>query len=322
MSFENVGAVVIGRNEGQRLARCLSSLSGSVDTLIYVDSGSTDGSIELARELGAEIVELDLTVPFTAARARNAGLLRLTEIDPGGDFVQFVDGDCEVESGWIKAGVAAIERSSDTAVVCGRRREIEPEASIYNRLIDREWDTPLGEVKSCGGDALIRRSALGAVGGFDPAFIAGEEPELCCRLRNAGWKIVRIDEEMTRHDARLLTFGQWWTRARRGGYAYGLLNTRHGRPPERAKSVEVRRVLVWGVAIPMVLLASAFVSVPMAFLIALLYPAQIVRQRLKGTEWKEAFFLLLAKFPEALGLLEQTWHRLTGQRRRLIEYKS
>ena len=322
MSSDTVGAVVIGRNEGERLIKCLASLRGSVDPLIYVDSGSTDGSVARAEQAGAVVVELDMTRPFTAARARNAGYERLATLDPSGRFVQFVDGDCEVEPDWINAALNDIKIDEHIGVVCGGRREIEPEASLYNSVIDSEWDTPIGEAKSCGGDALMRRSAFAAVAGFDPDFIAGEEPELCCRLRAAGWKIQRIDAEMTRHDAKLMSFGQWWTRARRGGYAYGLLNARHGRPPEFAKRVEIRRSLFWGLAVPIALVLGLLASVPGMIILAAIYPAQVLRLRLKGLSWGEATFLLLAKFPEALGILEQSWHRLSGRRRGLIEYKS
>lgn len=47
-----VDAIVIGRNEGQRLIDCLGSLLGQVRRVIYVDSGSSDGSVEAARARG------------------------------------------------------------------------------------------------------------------------------------------------------------------------------------------------------------------------------------------------------------------------------
>lgn len=71
-----VAAVAIGRNEGARLVACLESMVGRVDPIIYVDSGSTDNSVAEARARGAEVVELDMSIPFTAARARNAGAAR------------------------------------------------------------------------------------------------------------------------------------------------------------------------------------------------------------------------------------------------------
>ena len=66
--MNHLGVVAIGRNEGERLRRCLNSVVGRGHTVVYVDSGSTDGSTELARELGADVVELDLSLPFTMAQ--------------------------------------------------------------------------------------------------------------------------------------------------------------------------------------------------------------------------------------------------------------
>ena len=228
-----LAAVVIGRNEGDRLIRCLASLKGHFASIVYVDSGSTDGSVTVARSAGAIVVELDMTVPFTAARGRNAGVTHLFShnIDP--DFIQFIDGDCELHPSWIDTASAFMKGAPDVAVACGRRRERNPEGTIYNWLIDLEWNTPLGEADACGGDALVRSEALLAAGGYNPDLIAGEEPELCLRLRQAGWKIWRIDAEMTLHDADIRRFGQWWLRMRRGGHSYAEGAFLHGATQER-----------------------------------------------------------------------------------------
>ena len=194
---ERVGVVAIGRNEGERLRRCLTSVVERAGVVVYVDSGSTDDSVEMARGLGAMVVDLDRTTPFTAARARNAGLATLREAAPGLELVQFVDGDCEVAAGWLELAARQLDAEPQVAVVCGRRRERHPEASIYNRLCDIEWDTPVGYADACGGDALMRVAALAEVGGYDPDLIAGEEPDLCLRLRQRGWKVLRMDAEMT-----------------------------------------------------------------------------------------------------------------------------
>jgi GT2 family glycosyltransferase len=315
-----IGAVVIGRNEGARLKRCLAALAGQVGRIVYVDSGSTDGSIAVARAAGAEVVALDMSRPFTAARARNAGFDRLTGTGRAPDLVQFIDGDCEMQPGWIAAATGFLRETPRVAVVCGRRRERFPEASIYNRLIDAEWNTPVGEARSCGGDALMRVKALQDVGGFNPAVIAGEEPELCVRLRQAGWRIWRLDAEMTRHDAALTRFGQWWIRACRGGHAYAEGAALHGAPPERHKVRELRRVLAWGVGLPLLTLAG-LVATPWALLLLLAWPAQMLRLRLRGESWLSAVFLTLAKLPEAQGALRYYRRRLTGGRIALIEYK-
>ena len=313
-----VGAVVIGRNEGARLVHCLAALKPAVHRIIYVDSGSTDGSVIAARKVGAEVVELDMSVPFTAARARNAGFIRLTE---GGvpSLVQFVDGDCELHSDWINRSQAFLDTHLDVAIVCGRVRERHPEASIYNRLIDREWDTPIGEARACGGNALMRSAAFKAVGGFDPALIAGEEPELCVRLRRAGWRIWRLDAEMALHDAAMTRFGQWWRRAVRSGHASAEAVAMHGAPPEYHGVAQTRRALFWGALLPAVSLLGTFVAL-WSLLLLLAYPAQTVRLAPRQG-WSRAAFLTLGKIPEAQGVLTYAWRRLRGGPGRLIEYK-
>jgi GT2 family glycosyltransferase len=321
-----LGVVVIGRNEGSRLARCLASLLSSTDKVVYVDSGSTDASVRMARELGVEVVELDMTLPFTAARARNEGFARLQQLQPAIAYVQFVDGDCEVLSGWLTKAQAFLDQHADVAVVCGRRRERFPQRSIYNLLCDLEWDTPVGEAKACGGDALMRAEAFAAVAGFRPALIAGEEPELCVRLRAAGWKIWRLAEEMTLHDAAMTRFGQWWQRTLRAGHAFAEGAYLHGAPPERHWQQESRRAWLWGLGIPMAtVIACALLGLP-GLLTLLIYPLQVVRLARRGVRsrrenWLQAGFLVLGKFPEMLGQVKFLLNRIGAHKSTLIEYK-
>lgn len=312
-----VDAVVIGRNEGARLVACLQSLQGQVRRLIYVDSGSTDGSVAAAQSLGAEVVVLDTDKPFTAARARNCGLAALA-MDPP-DFVQMVDGDCLVDANWIATAMDAFDDLPMAVVVCGRRREVNPQVSVYNRLADAEWNTPVGQALACGGDALMRFSALKAAAGYRDSLIAGEEPELCLRLRRQGGQIWRIDAEMTRHDAAMTRFGQWWARSKRAGHAFAEGSALHGKSPERHWVTETRRAVFWGLALPVAILGAAALH-PAFGLCALVYPLQWLRlSRLAGSEW--ATFSLLGKFAEAQGVLGYWTGRLTGRQHGIIEYK-
>lgn len=320
-----VGVVLIGRNEGERLINCLNSIPETVEHMIYVDSGSADGSIAVACTAGAHVVELDLSQPFTAARARNAGFAALRARDKI-DYVQFVDGDCTLHPDWIEVATTFLAEHPKAVVVCGRRREIFPEASVYNRLCDWEWDTPVGQAKSCGGDALMRADALAAVDGFNPSLIAGEEPELCVRLRRKGGEIWRIDHEMTSHDAAMTRLGQWWKRMRRGGYAAAEGAAIHGAPPELHGIATCRRALLWGAGLPLMILLTTTLLTYWALFLLLLYPAQVLRLACRESltsrsAWEQAFFLTLGKFPEALGILEYQLRRFADRPAGLIEYK-
>lgn len=327
MTLADVVVVAIGRNEGERLKKCLESVRGMVALVVYVDSGSTDGSVETARHLGAEVVLLDLTQPFTAARARNAGYGRALDMLPGARFVQFVDGDCEVQGGWLELARDHLCAHAHIAVVCGRRREWNPDSSPYNRLCDVEWNTPIGEAKACGGDAMFRAQAFNQVSGFRAGLIAGEEPELCLRLRAVGWGVERLDADMTMHDAAILRFGQWWKRSVRGGYAFAEGAHLHGRPPEKHWVYESRRALVWGAWLPACVLCLMALVGPFWAVLFLIYPLQMVRlyvrdpDELPSTRLLKSVLFVVSRFPEALGYFQFMRDRFTKRQATLIEYK-
>jgi GT2 family glycosyltransferase len=323
------GVVAIGRNEGERLRRCLQSIGTDAAAVVYVDSASTDGSVALARSLGVETVELDMDIPFTAARARNEGFQRLLLIAPQLELVQFIDGDCEIVPGWLEHASQALEARPDTAVVCGRRRERFPEASVYNRLCDLEWDTPIGEAEACGGDAMMRIEPLRAAGGYRNSLIAGEEPELCLRLRTAGWKIVRLDAEMTLHDAAMTRFGQWWKRMVRAGHAFAEVSWLHRAEPLRMWNRETRSNWFWGLVLPLLSVVPAWWTFGLSLLLLLGYTVlgwRIYRgRRRRGDPGKTAalyaLFCVLGKFASVAGQLRYHWHRLLARPSTLIEYK-
>lgn len=323
----SVGAVAIGKNEGERLKVCLRSLRDQAAHLVYVDSGSTDASVEFARSVGAQVVELDPSIPFTAARARNAGVQRLVQVAPDLRYAQLIDGDCELVDGWMDQAVDFLDTNEEYAAAAGRLRERFPEASVYNYLCDVEWDTPVGDVDACGGIAMMRTRAFESVGGFRPELIAGEEPELCLRLRSEGWKIRRLDAEMALHDVAMSRFSQWWKRVTRAGHAYAEGALLHGAPPERMWVQESRRIFVWGLLLPLLAMVLAPSTAGLSLLLLLAYPLNVIRiaRRLQregeSRPWTLAAFLMLGKFPEAVGWVRFHWGRLTGKRSGIIEHK-
>lgn len=325
MSADEIGIIAIGRNEGQRLIECLASVKSATNNIVYVDSGSTDGSIAAAEEIGALVVKLDLTQPFTAARARNEGFAALKAFRPNVRFVQFIDGDCILIQGWLSKALAFMEQRRDVAVVSGRLRERYPTASVYNQLLDLEWSTPIGEAIYCGGNALVRVQAFEAVGGFHPRLIAGEEPELCVRLREIGWKIWHLDEEMAQHDAAMSRFGQWWVRSVRGGHAHAEVSRIHKGSPFRISARETASTVFWGGLAP-VLIGFGTLFHPLALCGAIIYPLQVCRIAIRrgvnsSNSWQYAIFMGVAKFAQMQGLLQFYWRRWRGKTSQLIEYK-
>jgi len=332
----NLAVVIIGRNEGSRLLRCLRSVQDHSAVTIYVDSGSTDGSVELASSLGAQVLELEHGTGFTAARARNAGFRSLIVAHPEIEFVQMIDGDSELREGWLETAVATLRRSPNLALAFGRCRERYPERTIYNALCDDEWNVPVGEAAGCGGNCMFRVAALKSVAGFNENMIAGEEPDLSMRLRKKGWKLLCIDAEMVTHDADMSQFSQFWKRARRSGHAYAELAHLHpdARWPDWIRSC--KSIVFWGGAVPATAVCFAALAVLHTpfwwlalFVLALVWFLKMVqlffRKRQRGLGLKVATasgaLLMIGKLPEMIGLAYFHVTRLRGRKSSIIEYK-
>lgn len=325
MMLSDVGVVIIGRNEGERLSNCIDAVKMVNRNIVYVNSGSTDGSLEFARRSGITVVYLDPSRIFTAARARNEGFDALKAISPQLRWVQFIDGDCVLVPDWLQKATTFIADRPEIAVVCGRRRERFPEASIYNRFIDMEWDTPTGEARACGGDAMMRVEAFEAVGGFSSFIVAGEEPDLCFRMREKRWKIWRLEEEMTLHDAAMANFRQWWNRAVRSGYGCAQLWRlyRNSGPPGLTRAL--LRALIWS-GLTLAIIAGALLAGPKALILFLAYPLEVCRiafrRRTTSSEsWAYQFIMTISKFAETQGIMKYICQLIIGASPTPIEYK-
>jgi GT2 family glycosyltransferase len=328
-----VGIVIIGRNEGERLVRCLRSV-GTEAEVVYVDSGSSDDSVTQARAANALVVELDMARPFTAARARNAGRAALS---PDCELIQFVDGDCLLQPGWLKAAAASFLTDPKLAAAFGRRREIAPEFSRYNWMCDIEWAISPGPARYFGGDVMLRAAALDAAGGYPDEMIAGEEPDLAIRMREKGWTILCLPVEMTLHDAAISRFGQWWRRAQRSGHAFAELAARHHGSAHQDYTRRMHGVLFWAAALPAIGLALLLGGLlckdgrvaALAVVVLILPLAQLARlafrearRRPLGEALTLAGFIMLAKPAQSLGIARYWRGRLGGTRSHIIEYKS
>lgn len=321
-----VGVVVIGRNEGERLRHCFQSLSGW--RTIYVDSGSSDGSVQLAREMGVEAIELDLSRPFTAARGRSEGFKHFMRIHDDISYIQFVDGDCEIVDGWMVKALEILDRQKDVAVICGRIKERYPEASFYNYLQDLDWNDPVGKVSSSGGIAMMRVNALLQVGGWREDLIAGEEPDLCYRLRQAGWTIERVPEMMVYHDSAMTSFSEWWRRCRRTGYAYGLGFLTGGSRPGEFRFRKVMSMSFWVLIMPLIAVAwlasgQAWIATGVVVLVMLSLLRTAVNTQRHRRCWQDSWVYSLtcfvAKTPQMIGLIQSLLDHVYGIKRKVIE---
>lgn len=327
---DDVGLVLIGRNEGQRLLRALERIGRQPARCVYVDSASTDGSVDAVKSCGIDVVELDDSAPFTAARARNTGFRYLRDKWPEAAFVMFLDGDCLLHPDWLETAARAFREDDKLGVVTGVLREVRPDASVYNRLCDLEWNGPVGEIDACGGNAMMRATAFEAAGGMKTDLIAGEEAELHLRLRQAGWRVVRLPAPMALHDAELFHFSQWWKRSIRSGHACAEGAFLHGEGPEEHQSREVRSNWFWGLAVPAASvgllaptlgLSGALVGVGYP----VLYGKVLLNERRRGRSLSDAEvyarYTVLGKVPQALGQLTFVVNRLRGKKAKLYEYK-
>ena len=325
---EKIGVIVIGRNEGKRLERCLQSLSDQVKYIVYVDSGSTDASVAFAKSRGVDIVQLDMRIPFSAGRARNEGFQLLTRKYSNLKYFQFIDGDCEMSEGWLSFAVDHLIKNKDWAIVAGRRKEKFPEATIYTLLCDIEWNTPIGEAKACGGDFMIRKEAFLQMKGFNPEVIAGEEPDLCYRLRKHGWLIHRLNHPMTLHDANITRFSQWWKRAIRSGHAYAQGYNLHSGDGLGYCYNESIKIWLWGFIFPTVVLILAMSVNPVFFYLYLTYFVQFVKiahyKYKQPTIFKQSviysFFTVIGRWPQLIGQVIFLKRKMLKSKFSIIEY--
>ncbi len=327
----SVGVVVIGRNEGKRLAQCLASVLSTGCPVVYVDSASSDDSVGTATSLGVSLVELDSARPVSAARARNEGFERLLEGYPNTKFVQFVDGDCTLLAGWVEAAAQALSEDARRSAVFGHLLERHANASIYNHLCAMEWRSVPGDLANYGslvGISMIRADAFRELGGFRPDVIAGEDSELGVRMGLAGYKITKIDRPMATHDADIRSFRQWWRRAVRAGHAIGQRSDINGRSALRDCVRERNSTWFWGIGLPLVILLTAFPTQGASLILLAAYLVLGIRiwqyrrsiGEGSGNAVLYATFILLGKFANAAGLVKFLWNK-AKRRYEIIEYK-
>ncbi|QEH81261.1 glycosyltransferase family 2 protein [Sphingomonas sp. C8-2] len=326
MTFPDIAVVVIGRNEGDRLAHCLRSVEGM--RTVYVDSGSSDGSADRARAAGAEVIELDAAGGFSAARGRNAGIERLLA-DPAIIHVQLLDGDTRLDPGWLAAGKAALDADPALGAVFGRLREQDADGSIYRWMCDLEWAVPSGLADAFGGNVLARAAALCDTGLYRADLIAGEDPDYALRMRARGWRILSLAVPMGIHDSGIDCFGLWWRRTIRAGRGFAALAALHPAVAAPGYARSRARILFWAGVLPLVAVAGLALGIAidrrwllLALAALLVVAAQTIRVTARESRrhaplraFALSLFLAIGKYAEMIGLLRHHCDRLRGRRR-------
>ncbi len=312
----DVDCVIIGVNAESTLEECIRSVvetnysRGKVH-VYFVDGGSTDRSIEIAQSFsGVHVIEIHPEYPSPGI-GRNAGWRKGSS-----PMVQFLDSDTVLDPGWLDKAIDAL--TEKVGAVRGNREEINPDASVFNWIGDLEWNGPPGECETFGGDVLIRRLVLEETGGYDDILVGGEDPELSRRVRLKGWKIVQLDDPMTRHDLAMTRVSQYWKRGFRTGYGYAAVAMRHGFGSRQFSIYEFARIIIRGggsVALAVIGLIGAiwcpwslFLLLPAALL--LFYPLILRASYLRNDKdlgpGKTMLYALHCSFvvlPEFLGIL-------------------
>jgi GT2 family glycosyltransferase len=327
----SLGIVVIGRNEAPRLPACLAALPASVPAL-YVDSASHDGSPEIARVAGVPVLMLPAEPGMCAARARNAGFAALMAAHPALDAVFFIDGDCVLRCGFLDAAWDALSTKPDVAIIVGPVEETNAQSNVYGLLAALEWSSPhagpITDFGQLGGIMLVRASDFSRVGGFDGAFIAGEDSEFGIRLYLAGRYTWRIAEPMVAHAMEMTRFGQWWRRSVRAGQALAQRFMAHGRSSLADSRSAFFSTLAYGAAVPIAGLTGLMLLGPGGLLplaaYAFLFWRFYSHYRGKGVAGTAALtgagFGVLAKLANAQGLLRYFIQRARGGYS-MIDYK-
>lgn len=312
--MNQIGIVVIGKNEGKRLEKCLEALTPFAKPIVYVDSNSHDQSVPFAKNLGIEVVLLTHN-KTTAALCRNAGFKRLMEMAPGTTLVQFVDGDCALDPQWLSFAEKVFESEPQVAIVAGILDERDAHQNIYKQLSQIEWYRAAGEIDYTGGNFMMRAAVFQQIGGFNPAIFAAEDNDLGSRTRQQGWKIVQINCKMGIHDSRIVDFKTFWERSIRTGYAFAqvYLTKRDGAPSLLKR--EYYSTLFWGGLIPLLAIVGTIWNCWSLALFAV-YPLLFVKivLSMKGQwGWENAFLYaygcVIGKFPALLGILEFWWKK-------------
>jgi len=318
----DVTFVVIGLNEAPTLEACLQSVSTAQDTLkgqsevIYVDGGSQDDSIDIAKQAGVQRI-LGGDRRRKAAENRNLGLR-----EARGQCIQFVDGDMMLDCDWPQVALDYLVEHPETAAVCGDLEEVRE--GPFHRAMGIDWALPAGPIRYCGGAAMFRRDVLWGLGGFPEDVQYGEEPYLCWRIRNELHRnVVKLPHAMARHDFAYTGLLDYWRRTVRVGESYAEICARCVTSADPLWFREVVSNTLWTAAIATgavgLLVGDFRLKTALLAGAALLVARKTVQTTFKGHSFGESVIYALHVYSTkplvTLGQLRWLFRRLAGANR-------
>jgi len=198
--MNELAVVLISKNQAWNMSRLIESVLeetswiGSKEILL-VDSASTDETIKVAKKHSIKIIHLLPNQHLAPAVGRYIG-----EKHSNSKFILFLDGDMELFPGWLKKGCEFLKNRPEVAVVTGKRIDLPTTEKHKNdSVINSDTHGDATEISYSGGAAMYRRSVLNDVGTFNPYLFSDEEPDLCIRIRNAGYKILQLQLPIVYH---------------------------------------------------------------------------------------------------------------------------
>jgi len=312
----DIGIVIIGRNEAARLDATFKPVISTSYSIIYVDSASTDTSLQIAKNYNLATLYLSDDACLCAARSRNAGFKELHKMVSTLEYVQFVDGDTVLFPEWIEQAYAFLKENPHVAVVEGVLEEKEPRSSFSKRIFQMEWEHQKGEVQATGGNCMIRRKAFSEVEGYNEHLVAGEEPEMCYRMREKGWKIYNLGIPMGVHDSAHESFLPLLKRMMRTGYSFQQLSLLHKGKKERLFYRENLSNWVYGGLLPLLILLFLPWYPWVSGALLMVYPLLFIKIYTHlNNPWSPAnkasyaLFCIVSKFPGFIGACQYLYKR-------------
>ena len=198
MERQKLTIIVIGRNEERGIAACVTAAQAAAAQvggaeIIYVDSVSTDDTVKIVRSLGARVVSLKPDWELSPSAGRYVGSKLAA-----GEFVLFLDADTLVYRDFLPAAIEYFEQNPDVGGVNGWLDDTDANG-VKLSGVEPHYPTPTPTKWLRGPACFYRRSALLAVGSFNPFLKVEEEAELGLRLIKAGWKMDLIPVPMAVH---------------------------------------------------------------------------------------------------------------------------